>query len=140
MDSVVSTSRSDERRWRLGPKNGKGLRLCVNPMQQEYAVSRKLCGLMGFSGIVYAIIVTRRMRAQTAYRPQFEDWLFHVLLPVAAYLGLAISAFAARFQPREALFGVGGVALVLLLAGIHNAWDAVTYHVFVNARDGKRKH
>src|SRR5437868_4377486 len=47
-----------------------------------------LWGLVGLGGVVYAIIVTRRMRAQTAYRPQFEDWLFHVLLPLAAYLGL----------------------------------------------------
>src|SRR5205085_6575549 len=35
-----------------------------------------LWGLMGLSGVVYAIIVTRRMRAQTAYQPEFEDWLF----------------------------------------------------------------
>jgi hypothetical protein len=32
------------------------------------------------------------------------------------------------------LFGVGGAALLLLLVGIHNAWDAVTYHVFTRRR------
>ena len=31
---------------------------------------------------------------------------------------------------HEALFGVGAAALLLLFCGIHNAWDAVTYHVF----------
>ena len=36
---------------------------------------------------------------------------------------------------REALFGVGAAALLLLFIGIHNAWDAVAYHVFVNTRD-----
>ena len=25
---------------------------------------------------------------------------------------------------------VAGTALILLFVGIHNAWDAVTYHVF----------
>jgi hypothetical protein len=77
------------------------------------------------------------MRAQAAYRPQFEDWLFHVLLPFAAYLMLAASAYAARFRLCEALFGVGAAALLLLFSGIHNAWDAVTYHVFVKTRDNE---
>src|SRR5215210_6636848 len=35
-------------------------------------------GLAGLGGIVYSVIVARRMRAQTAYRPVFEDWLCHV--------------------------------------------------------------
>jgi hypothetical protein len=30
------------------------------------------------------------------------------------------------------MFGVAVAALLLLFIGIHNAWDAVTYHVFVN--------
>ncbi len=96
-----------------------------------------LWGLVGLSGIGYALIVTRRMRAQTAYRPQFEDWLFHALLPFAAYLTLAASAYAARFRVREALFGAGAAALLLLFTGIHNAWDAVTYHVFVKSKDNQ---
>ena len=44
-----------------------------------------LWGLAGFGGVAYTAVVARRMRAQTAYRPVFEDWLFHVLLPLAAY-------------------------------------------------------
>ncbi len=99
-----------------------------------------LWGLVGLSGLVYAVMVTRRVRAQAAYRPQFEDWLFHVLLPFAAYLTLAASAWAARFRLREALFGVGAAALLLLFAGIHNAWDAVTYHVFVSSSRDREQH
>ena len=94
-----------------------------------------LCGLVGLSGIVYATIVTRRMRHQTAYQPEFEDWLFHALLPFAAYITLAVSAYVARFHPREALFGDGGAALLLLFIGIHNAWDAVVYHVLVKKQE-----
>jgi hypothetical protein len=30
--------------------------------------------------------------------------------------------------------GVAAAALVLLFVGIHNAWDAIAYHVFVNLR------
>jgi hypothetical protein len=93
-----------------------------------------LWGLVGLSGIVYVVVVARRMRAQTAYKPVFEDWLFHALLPSAAYATLAASAFTARPFPRPALFLVGAAALLLLFVGIHNAWDAVTYHVFVRRR------
>ena len=90
-----------------------------------------ICGVMGLSGFVYAVIVTRRMRLQSAYQPEFEDWLFHVLLPLTAYIMLAVSAYAARSHTHHGLFGIAAAALLLLFIGIHNAWDAVTYHVFV---------
>lgn len=90
-----------------------------------------LWGLLGLIGAIYVLIVARRMRVQEAYSPQFEDRLFHVLLPFAAYATLAGSAYAARSNVGGALFGVGTAALSLLFIGIHNAWDAVTYHVFV---------
>ncbi len=94
-----------------------------------------LWGLASIAGGPYAVIVVRRMRHQTVYQPEFEDWLFHVLLPLAAYAVLALSALAAPFKTHEALFGVGAAALLLLFIGIHNAWDSVTYHVFGNRRD-----
>jgi hypothetical protein len=97
-----------------------------------------LWGLVGLSGIVYVAIVARRMRAQTAYRPVFEDWLFHVLLPFAAYTMLAGSAFAAHSHERTALFIVGAAALLLLYIAIHNAWDTITHIVFVQ-KPGKRE-
>jgi len=89
-----------------------------------------LWGMLGLFGLVYEIIVVRRMRLQALYQPVFEDWLFHVLLPFTAYAVLAVSAYLSRAYAREALFGVGSAALLLLFAGIHNAWDSVTYHVF----------
>ena len=96
-----------------------------------------LWGVVGLCGAVYAVVVARRMRVQTAYKPEFEDWLFHVVLPLAAYATLALSAFWASSHTGDALFGVGGAALLLLFIGIHNAWDAVSYHVFVNMRKAK---
>ena len=89
-------------------------------------------GLVGLGGIVYAIIIARRMRLQTAYRPVFEDWLFHALLPLVAYSLLAVSAYLARSYERPALFLVGAATLIFLFVGIHNAWDAVTWHIFSN--------
>jgi L-asparagine transporter-like permease len=102
---------------------------------QTITIAAALWGLMGFCGIAYAVIVARRMRKQAAYQPQFEDWLFHVVLPLAAYAILALSPFTAPSRTRESLFGVGAAALLLLFVGIHNSWDAVAYHVFVNKPD-----
>ena len=106
---------------------------------ERIGIPAALWGFAGLSGIAYGVIVTRRMRAQDAYQPEFEDWLFHVLLPFAAYVTLAVSAYGARSHLREALFGVAAAVLLLLFIGIHNAWDAVTYHVFVKTRDNKRQ-
>ena len=102
---------------------------------QTIAPSAGLWGLTGLGGLAYIAIVNRRMRQQAAYKPQFEDWLFHVLLPIAAYAILVLSAVVAPSHTREALFGVGASTLLLLFIGIHNAWDGVAYHVFVTRRD-----
>ncbi len=87
-------------------------------------------GLVGLSGITYSVIVARRLRTQNEYKPVFEDWLFNVLLPFAAYVMLTVSAFAAPSRVHEAFFGIGAAALLLLFVGIHNAWDGVAYHLF----------
>ena len=91
-------------------------------------------GLAGVAGIAYIFVVIRRMKRQSAYRPVFEDWLFHALAPLAAYATLLGSACVAHFHTRAALFAVGAATLLLLAVGIHNAWDAVMYHVVTAKR------
>jgi hypothetical protein len=88
-------------------------------------VPAALWGLMGFAGVIYSMIVARRMNTRTAYRPGFEDWLFHAVLPFSAYLLLAGLTFAVQAHMREVLFGVGAVTLLLLFSSIHNAWDSL---------------
>ena len=97
-----------------------------------------LLGVVGVSGIVYVIIVARRARRQSEYRPVLEDWMFHVLLPAVAYVLVTVAAALLRSRDAEALFVLGTGVLVLLFAGIHNAWDTVTYMV-VDQRHGKKK-
>jgi hypothetical protein len=97
-----------------------------------------LWGLVGLIGLIYVVIVIRRMKLQTAYSPEFEDRLFHVVVPLVAYATLVVSSLIALSQAREALFAVAAAAMMLLLAGIHNAWDAATYHVFVKNKESTR--
>jgi predicted membrane-bound spermidine synthase len=40
-----------------------------------------LFGVVGLAGIMYVLVVARRMQMQSDYKPVFEDWLFHVVLP-----------------------------------------------------------
>lgn len=94
-------------------------------------------GLLGFGGVAYEIVVARTMRLQTLYRPVFEDWLFHFLLPLAAYATMAVCAFVVRSNAGAALFALAAAVLLLLFVGIHNAWDTVTYHVF-SAKQGSK--
>jgi hypothetical protein len=54
--------------------------------------------------------VAGRIKTQTSYKPGFEDWSFHFVLPLAAYAVLVLSAFAAQAYEREALFAEGCVA------------------------------
>jgi hypothetical protein len=89
-----------------------------------------LLALVGLSGTTYSAIVARRLRTQTEYKPVLEDWLFNVLLPLAAYSTITVSAVAASSYAHEAFFGIGAAALLLLFIGIHNAWDGVAYHLF----------
>lgn len=56
---------------------------------------------------------------------------------MVAYAVLVLSALAARAYTSEVLFVVGAATLLLLFIGIHNAWDAVVYHVFARRHDTK---
>ncbi len=89
------------------------------------AVALETCGV---GGLAYGVLVICRARRQTDYKPVWEDWLWYVTLPGAAYAALALAAFFLATSTRAA-FVVAGAALGLLLVGVHNAWDSVTHLV-----------
>ena len=93
----------------------------------ELSSAAAMVAITGLAGLVYAIIVIRRAHRQTGYKPVFEDWLWHAMLPVTGYSALLGSGLALMRYERTALFTIGGVALLLVFIGIHNAWDTVTW-------------
>ena len=95
--------------------------------------------IIGIAGVAYVINIVRNIRKQTIYSPVFEDWLFHAILPLAAYLTLFVLAFVAPWNVRLALFGGAAATLTLLFTGIHNAWDAVTWHFFAEPSEHRKK-
>ena len=84
-------------------------------------------GVCAVAGVVYTAIVTRRARRVKTYKPVLEDWLCHVVLPFASYGALVASAVDLQGHPERALFVAAAAVLLLLLVGIHNAWDTATY-------------
>src|ERR1700733_2766486 len=77
-------------------------------------------GTIGLAGTVYALLTAWRARRQSAYRPDMEDWLFHILLPLAAYAILAASALFTASRTQGAMFAGGAASLILLFCAIHN--------------------
>jgi len=98
-------------------------------------VAASALGLSAIAGIVYMIIVLRRLRQPTSYQKVLEDWIWHVVLPFLAYIVLLVAHLALRYDHHWALYGIGAVALLLLFVGIHNAWDTVTYMVVAQRKD-----
>ena len=98
------------------------------------SIALAVCGV---AGVLYGLIVFKRARRQSGYSPVFEDWLFHVVLPLFAYALWAVAGMLLRSYPRRVLFIVGASALLLLFVGIHNAWDTVTYIAVGDLQKGK---
>ena len=85
--------------------------------------------LAGLAGVGYSIIVIRRARRQSTYAADREDWIWYILLPTVVYGVLTGAGLALGSRPSGALLTIGGCALGLLLLGVRNAWDTVTFVV-----------
>ena len=90
-----------------------------------------ILALAALVGLAYVARTTLRSRALSAYDPDFEDWVSYSILPFVAYgailAGAVLVAFAARPVAAGGLFAIGGAVTLLILIGIHNAWDVVTF-------------
>jgi hypothetical protein len=82
------------------------------------------CGVLGS---LYSVVVMRRAYRQSEYKPVFEDWLWHTILPPVAYLTLFVAGAVLVRHSAGALLAIGGASVLLVFVGIHNAWDTVTY-------------
>jgi hypothetical protein len=84
-------------------------------------------GITGLAGLVYTSIVVVRIFRQEEYKPVLEDWIFHVVLPLLAYLMICGAVFLYWRQSGLMLNLIAACALLILYTGIHNAWDAAVF-------------
>lgn len=92
-------------------------------------------GFTAIAGVVYMIVVLRRLLRPKPYRAVLEDWTWHFVLPLVAYVVLLVAHMSLRHDAGWAPYGIGAVALLLLFLSIRNAWDIVTYMVVSKGKD-----
>ena len=93
-----------------------------------------LWGLMGLGGVVYVIHVARRLRRKPPTSPCSRTGCFMSCShsrPTRCLQDRQGRLLSAAADPVRR----GAAALLLLFVGIHNAWDLVTYHVFVKKQE-----
>ncbi|HLX26651.1 MAG TPA: hypothetical protein VKR05_06630 [Candidatus Cybelea sp.] len=84
-------------------------------------------GVIGFLGVGYLVRVAYRTKQFTEYRADLDDWIWYTILPLLAYSTILIGAIVLLTLTAKALFAIGGGVVLLLVIGIRNAWDIVTF-------------
>jgi hypothetical protein len=89
-----------------------------------------LVGLTGLGGVSYVFIVLWEVRHRLSnYHLVFSDWLWYILLPLIAYTAILVGGILLPISAALALFVIAAGTLLLVIMGIRNAWDVVTYMV-----------
>jgi FlaA1/EpsC-like NDP-sugar epimerase len=97
-----------------------------------------LLGLLGLGMVCYLVVVFRRLRRVPHYQSTLEDWTWYMAIPLLAHFLLVVSAFLLTEKPAPALYMVGSAMIILLLVGIRNAWDMVTFLAVERAHSEKK--
>ena len=91
-----------------------------------------LVGLAGLWGVIYVFIVLWEVRHRLSYHLVLSDWLWYALLPLLTYSILLVAGILLPISAGFALFVIAAATLLLVMMGIRNAWDVVTYMVIEN--------
>ncbi|MGP0059125.1 MAG: hypothetical protein ACLPID_07555 [Beijerinckiaceae bacterium] len=95
-----------------------------------------LLGVGGLAGLAYSGRILVQIIIQQIFKVDFSDRTFYALIPVLGYL-LSLCAAVLLFMESAASANVIAAALmILLLAGIRNAWDMMVW-IAINAPSGR---
>lgn len=86
-----------------------------------------LIGLTGLLGILYVARASASARRMRAYELLFEDWTWYIIVPFVVYVAVLATMLLLLWRTPAALFVLAGATMLLILMGIRNAWDVVTY-------------
>src|SRR5580704_4799635 len=84
-------------------------------------------GLGALLAIFYVASVWTRTDRITEYKPDLEDLVWYTIFPLVAYAAILTGAILLLFTPVGAMFAIGAGVLMLLIIGVRNAWDIVTF-------------
>jgi hypothetical protein len=100
--------------------------------------------ISGVAGLAYSIgtsaAAVKVARHARGYDPDAEDWAWYIAVPLVAYTVLTGAASVLAWHPAPSLFVIAATSLLLLLIGIRNSWDTVTYIAIKHRRrvDGEQ--
>ena len=102
--------------------------LAIAPALPAWAEGAIFTGV-AFTGLFYAFRSTFGIRTVVlnGEPPHWTDRWFYGFAPAAVYAAMFGAALAVWTRSACAPMALGGVLLVLLLLGIRNAWDLVTW-------------
>src|SRR6185295_1211955 len=96
------------------------------PLQLDAA----LLAVIALVGLVFAArssIGIRQPPPPGIDAPHWTDWWMYGVAPGVLYAGMLASALGLWLEAPWAPFALGALLLILLLLGIRNAWDLLTY-------------
>jgi hypothetical protein len=129
-----------------GRVNPNGLRIFITPTIVHFTVvlafsaflsmphhtPLSLCVsllIAGVLGLIYIGTIATSIRGMTStYVPVHEDWIWNVILPGIAYGTWLAAGFFIWRSPHGSLYAVAAVLVLLMLIGIHNAWDIAVWN------------
>jgi hypothetical protein len=94
----------------------------------------------GILGLIYiGTIATSIGRIASTYVPVHEDWIWNVILPAVAYGTWVAAGFFIWHSPQASLYAVATVLVLLMLIGIHNAWDIAAWNSTRKDTEGSKE-
>jgi hypothetical protein len=105
-----------------------GLAALLNIPGQTPVTLGVCLGVSGLIGLGYSIGTVRQLHHnRNSYVPVASDWIWNAVLPTLCYLVLLLGGIMAARHVPTALYATAAVSLLLLLIGIHNAWDIAVW-------------
>ena len=86
-----------------------------------------LLGTCAIVGLVYSGWICVRLRSGNMAGQHWSDFWFFGAAPTAIYLGLGATSGTAWAAPSALPYAAAVLLLLLMLVGIRNAWDLVTW-------------
>jgi hypothetical protein len=98
----------------------------VSPLSRT--VLAVLLGVLVVANVRPGAQRVHRLRSFHAEEPfDWRDWAWYLLLPVGGHVVLLAAAVGLWVADERALLAMAGAVVLLLVAGVRNAWDLVVY-------------
>jgi hypothetical protein len=96
--------------------------------------------IAGVLGLIYIGTIATSIRGMTStYVPVHEDWIWNVILPAIAYGTWLTAGFCIWRSLQGSLYAVAAVLVLLMLIGIHNAWDIAVWNSTRKDTEGSKE-